>query len=138
MQPLQRGQNEKKQKLNKKQVRNVLLRRVPNTWGLGKNIDRRHIFLFSYVTCHMSLITCNLSPTPMARATDPSSANFPAMHSWSVCKDPDFVLGNQPIYQKNKRNKSKHKISPKGQSNVKKAILSCMSCQNCQCRRQCL
>ena len=42
----------------------------------------------SCVTCRVSQVTCHLSLTPTATATDPPPANSPIMHNRLVCKEP--------------------------------------------------
>ena len=41
----------------------------------------------SGVTYHGLCVTCHLSLTPTAKATDPPPANSPIMHSGLICKD---------------------------------------------------
>ena len=41
----------------------------------------------SCVVRHLTPVTCQLSLTPTATATDPPSANSPSMHRKLVCKD---------------------------------------------------
>ena len=42
----------------------------------------------SHVTCPVLRVTCHLSLTPIAKATDPPPAKSPIMHSRLVGKDP--------------------------------------------------
>ena len=41
----------------------------------------------SCVPCYVSPVTCHMSPTPRATATDPPPANFPTLHSRLVHQD---------------------------------------------------
>ena len=48
----------------------------------------RVMYHMSYVIYHMLRITCQLSITPIAKATDSPPATSSSMHSRLVCKDP--------------------------------------------------
>ena len=51
----------------------------------------------SGVMCQVSRVTCHLSLTPTATATDPP-ANSPIMHSRLVCEDPNILI-RQKIFE---------------------------------------
>ena len=47
-------------------------------------------YIMSHVTYHLSLIICDLSLMPTTK--DPSTANYPTMHSRLVRKDPNSLM----------------------------------------------
>ena len=51
--------------------------------------NRRQV---SVVSCLVTPVTCHMSLTQTATATDPSPANSPTMHSRIICKDPKNLL----------------------------------------------